>query len=175
MKKTVLLIVGGAAGCLVAVLIVVASIVLVGARAWNRLETKQCNSAETFIRRYVPPSAKVVAKYDDHGGIHGDGTLWQVHQLSGQARADFEAGIEKDPDWKALPLPEELKRLSSAFRDAFPHDLSKGRYFFYDFQPEWYPQHETNKKPVWDRPSINFIIILYDPETGTIYVDNEDS
>ncbi len=43
---------------------------------------------------------------DDHGGFHGDGTLYAVVQIPADAADDFLAALQAD--WTALPVTEEL-------------------------------------------------------------------
>lgn len=173
--KTRIIVAGAVAGFLVCTLLVAAIAGFLVFRVLNAVEANQHNNAGTFIDRYIPPSAELVESHDDHGGFLGDGTLWQVYQLGPESKSKFETRIDGDVNWKALPLPEDLIKLMDTFRSDMPYTLKKGQYFFYDFQPEWNPDNKSLRKPAFDRPSFNFVIMIYDPQNGRIYVDNEDT
>jgi hypothetical protein len=133
------------------------------------------SSARDYIDKYVPPTATKTTGSDDHGGFVGDGRLWEVYELPSSEIDSLSAALAKDPEWHALPLSEDLKKLSFAYHGDLPVDAEEGYYFFYDFQPEWYPDYPSNKDPVWDRSSVNFVIMIYVPSEGKIYVDNLDT
>ena len=176
-KRTLKLILAGFCGCLLIAIIAITIAVTAGAyfgvRWWRSIP--RVSDAETYIAKYVPKSAELLESRDDHGGIHGDGTLWRKYRLAGTAKQTFETTIGTDKGWKPLPLPDELKRLSNSFGFIIAVETTAGYYFFYDFQPEWYPDSGELTKPVSDRASFNFILMIYDPKTGLLYIDNEDT
>lgn len=128
-----------------------------------------------YVDKYVPVGAKKIIGTENRDDFFGDGRLWEVYELSLEQSEEFERFLEGDEDWKPLPLSEDLSKLSFAYNAELPYDSKEGFYFFYDFQPEWYPEYESNSKPVWDRSSVNFVILLYIPSKKRIYVDNLDT
>jgi len=133
------------------------------------------SSARSHIRRLIPGGARRLEQSDTHGGFHGDGRLWQVYELPGELASRFREGAADSANWQPLPLPDELRRLSGMYHDRLPWNAGAGFYYFHDFQPEWYPDYESLARPVADRPSCNFLIIIFDSRSGKIFVDNLDT
>ena len=53
------------------------------------------------------PKDCAISCTDDHGGFHGDGTLYAVVEIPADAADDFLAALQSD--WTALPVTEELR------------------------------------------------------------------
>lgn len=128
-------------------------------------------STQKFIQEYVPDGARRIEYKDTHGGFHGDGKLWVVYQLGKDEQHEFEEKIKNDISWIDLPVFEEAR----SFIAADWVDAQDGKYFFHDFQPDWYQPHNRYSGPVFERGSFNFCLFVYNRSEGRIYVYNLDT
>lgn len=141
----------------------------------SRGQSKAFSGPRDYIEKYVPSDAVNVVTSEVRDDFFGDGELWEVYELSPDQSKNFKMVLLNETEWKPLPLTRELEKLSFAYNADLPYDAKDGFYFFHDFQPDWYPSEASNSKPVWDRPSVNFVIMIYIPTEGRIYIDNQDT
>lgn len=128
-------------------------------------------------------SASLEARYDDHGGFHGDGVSMEVYGVD-------EAAVEQMqtlPGWRRGPLDETAVIL--AYGSSTEENGQRGPYitdqdhrvlapqkdwdywYFEDRQAEGDARYSTD---VLDRPSLNFTLALYD-RSGRLYVFRMDT
>jgi hypothetical protein len=117
--------------------------------------------------------AEIVESIDDHGGFHGDGEYWAKLRISDATALKLLSAAETGTDWKPLSGIGDLRLLPLDSR--LPLNSPSGIYFFRDFQPEWYPEYESNNRPPHDRNSYNFVFAVFDPETKQLFVYNLDT
>ena len=144
-------------------------------RASSTASSESYSSPSDYIEKYVPKGARKIIGSGSRDNFNGDGRLWEIYELSSDDGDAFTKSLEDSDKWKSLPLSEDLRKLSFAYHAELPYESKEGFYFFYDFQPEWYPDYASNSKPVWDRSSVNFVIMIYIPSERRIYVDNLDT
>ena len=117
--------------------------------------------------------ADVLESEDTHGGFHGDGEYWATLRLSPASVKMLMSATEDDDGWRPLSELGDLSLLPLDSR--VPIHAQNGIYFFRDFQPEWYPEYESNNRPPHDRSSYNFVFAVFDPETNHLFVYNLDT
>lgn len=123
----------------------------------------------------------LVHEEDDHGGFHGDGTIYVAIQFQDDA---VEAEILENTRWKSLPLTDTLSTLIygtttvtqegsvsiGPYLDVTIPEVNNGYYFFYDRQREIYEDSE-----VLNRTSFNYTIAIYDADTNQLYYCEYDT
>lgn len=127
-------------------------------------------------------SASLMARYDSHGGFHGDGVSMEVYALEGAAPS---AQMKSLPGWRTGPLDENVLLLAYGSEERSPclTDL--------DHRPLvpdkdwvcWYfedrlAQEDTDGRyathGVLNRPSLNFTLALCDG-SGQLYIFKLDT
>lgn len=102
---------------------------------------------------------------DTHGGFHGD--TFAVVQLTQEQARDAESMMAYGaPWWHPLPLTEDLTRVlwgDSPLCTDIP-EVENGWYYFYDAQG-----HPYIEESIFSRHSFNFVLAVYDAESGIIY------
>ena len=125
----------------------------------------------------------MIENIDTHGGFHGDGqslTVWN----------SILEQILTDPDWKELPMTDNLEALLCGvvydtglsiteigpcvdFSEEQLPQIQNGYYYFVDRQAESEMQHSDAQ--IMERASLNFSIALYDVDTDTLYYIEVDT
>lgn len=151
------------------------------------LSACQKNSGDWAINemsRYLEidlSAGRIISQEDTHGGFHGDGDTFIIVEFEGADREQIEEEIAAAPHWNLLPMIGNTAKAAygktygvvthiggvARKRDGelfFP-DVSRGYYCFYDRQSAD-PHDDTE---LFGRYSWNFILALYDSETGLLY------
>lgn len=121
--------------------------------------------------------------HDSHGGFHHDGTAF--YQFTGIDPAQLEPLSEgKIQGWNPFPLDEyaacliyggTIDGVTYAPRTHLIPPVDKGAWFFLDRQNEKEHYSSEDLAEVYDRPSANFTIAVYDAEKEVLYYFRYDS
>ncbi len=121
----------------------------------------------------------VLEDTDTHGGFHGDGETRIVLQFSNDKVLEQ---IRGSKDWKAFPVEETVAILAYGVTEKTESTIiSRGPYITKEGGMPWIPEiqngyyrlidrHEENGKTnLLERNSLNFILAIYDADTGKLY------
>ena len=134
-------------------------------------------------------NAKLVGKYDTHGGFHGDGISFYEFSFEDETAI---REIRDSGNWKPLPLSDALTeivwgvqtddryefpmltRSNDYERPLFPR-VENGYWFFRDRHSD--AADPSDDSPVLDesRYSYNFTVAIYDSDTYTLYYSEFDT
>lgn len=120
-------------------------------------------------------AGQLLRETDSHGGFLGDGSQLLILAFSETDGAALSQSLSQAPGWKPLPPPESIAQAlwgdechSSLILSAekIPA-VTEGFYWFYD-------RHSQSQDPgdpgqLWDRPSFNFSLALYDSQSCRLY------
>jgi hypothetical protein len=159
------------------IIIIAAAIVWAATMVYGLLTySNEVNSrlyADDYIRLFIPRDAINVEDEGAYGGFGPDGDRRAVYEIPDGSSGEFVKTLQADHLWNPLPLPPDL---TVGVDDlTLPVSGKAGYYFFHDFQPEWYPDYSDLHKPVFERSSVNFIVIAFTLKDRRLYVYKLDT
>ncbi|MBQ2901392.1 MAG: hypothetical protein IJE49_06040 [Agathobacter sp.] len=141
-------------------------------RETNLLVATKVTVEETYFR-FSKEDFIVVDEADSHGGFHGDGSYYLILDCS----ENKEKALENVKGWKELPLSSNLQLMmygdeSGAYgynlaEVAKIPEITNGYYYFCDRHSQSSDANDDTN--VLNRASFNFIIAIYDSDTGKMY------
>lgn len=155
MKNTMIVI-----GLLLLVLIII-SIVYI-----NAIRSYFFYSSQIEVK--IPIFSKMEEK-DTHGGFHGDGETFVKVYFSNKQAEEFKNKINENNHWQELPMPERLQdSISNAYEVTQIPMIENGYWFFLDRHSEATDKYNYNE--IFDRPSFNFSVSVFDPDSNMLYI-----
>lgn len=124
---------------------------------------------------------EIVRSEDTHGGCHGDGHTFIIAAFDGGAARELSALLEKNSEWKPLPLGRTLTALAYGLREganqfgpyvtgrgggALLPEIERGYYFFKDRRSE---AAADGGEGILSRASLNFTLAVFDTERNRLY------
>lgn len=108
---------------------------------------------------------KQIISIDTHGGFHGDGDSLFAYEYSDSS---LKTAMEASSLWKKLPLSSGLSAVLDTSTGHEIPSVTNGYYFFYD-------RHSASTDPfdatgLWNRPSINCTLAIYDADKDILYI-----
>lgn len=132
--------------------------------------------ASWLAKLQVPGDARVIKFSDTHGGFLGDGdTEIEIRLTTAQSNRVSEI-LHSSNEWKPLPVADALYRLPMP-DNAIIHAES-GFYMFRDIQVELHGKNNRvfkTRLPPHERSSFNFVIVIFTPADGILYVYRIDT
>ena len=130
-----------------------------------------------LIELNIPKESEIIESNDSHGGLHGDGELFEVIQLEQDDIVCFTQDALKISSWRRLPMEKELRKFIygehtsiysyGGYGEMMPDDIINGLYYFKD-------RYRTGEY-IFHRWSQNFNFALFDINEGRLYILKFDS
>lgn len=124
---------------------------------------------------YAEHDFVVVSESDTHGGFHGDGSYCLILDCS----SNREKALETVKGWKPLPLSDNLSLIMYGgekdgvqytyllAKDANIPAVKNGYFYFIDRQAHGTGRYSDSE--LFNRPSFNFSLNIYDTDTDMMY------
>ena len=156
---------------LIIVLILLILIVMSGLYI-NLIYNHNCYSF--LIEAEIPIFTNIEEK-DTHGGFHGDGETLAKVKLSSEQGQEFIKEIKKNEHWEKLAIPEMLSNYmhNGLDKDVEIPNVNNGYWIFINRYHE--VSDKYNYMEIFDKPSYNFSVAVFDTDTNILYIYSLDT